>query len=154
MFTKHPLSIGLTLLIQTILISLILGFYNLNYWYSYILTLIIVGGILILFIYITRIASNEKFKFNIKLVVIIILTLLIISIIIINFTDRILRNFYYKIRDYQTLNFNDNYHLQIRKYYNFPSNLILITIIIYLLICLIAVVKISKTNQGPLRQIF
>lgn len=44
--------------------------------------------------------------------------------------------------------------LRIRKFFNFPSRIILIIIIIYLFITLIAVVKIVNINYGPLRQKF
>lgn len=138
------MSIGVLILIQTILVCLTLGSLYKNFWFSYILILIIIGGLLILFIYITRIASNEKFKFNIK--IILILTLLIILTLIIN-------NYSFEINELTYIN-NLNIWNSIRKYYNFPNYKITIFIIIYLLITLIVVVKISKTNKGPLRQIF
>ncbi len=57
-------------------------------------------------------------------------------------------------RDFITLNIESRFYLSISKYYNFPSNILFILIFIHLLIRLIAVVKISKIRQGPLRQIF
>ncbi len=47
-----------------------------------------------------------------------------------------------------------NNKLSLIKYFNFPNNLIIIIIIIYLFITLIAVVKITKFLYGPLRQKF
>lgn len=41
---------------------------NSNYWYSYILFLIIIGGLIILFIYFTSIASNSLINFNINFI--------------------------------------------------------------------------------------
>merc|ERR1739838_23170 len=63
-FTRlvHPLAIGLALLFQTILICCTTGLSNLSFWFSYILFLIFLGGILVLFIYVTSLASNEMFK--------------------------------------------------------------------------------------------
>lgn len=63
------------------MVAIITGLYNYNYWYSYIIFLIIVGGMLVLFIYITRIASNEKFKYSNKIISLLIFTLLIRIII-------------------------------------------------------------------------
>merc|ERR1712198_806681 len=62
-FTRlsHPLAIGLALLSQTILICLITGLSSSSFWFSYILFLIFLGGILVLFIYVTSLASNEMF---------------------------------------------------------------------------------------------
>jgi len=63
---KHPLAMGLILLIQTIFICLLRGLLIKSFWFSYILFLIFIGGILVLFIYVTSLASNEIFSFSIK----------------------------------------------------------------------------------------
>lgn len=44
--------------------------------------------------------------------------------------------------------------LSLNKLYNYPTNLLTILLINYLLITLIAVVKITKLFKGPLRPIF
>nr|DAA06218.1 TPA_exp: truncated NADH dehydrogenase subunit 6 [Drosophila persimilis] len=62
----HPLAMGLTLLIQTIFICLISGLMTKSFWYSYILFLIFLGGMLVLFIYVTSLASNEMFNLSIS----------------------------------------------------------------------------------------
>lgn len=150
---KHPLSIGLILLIQSILVAIITGLYNYNYWYSYIIFLIIVGGMLVLFIYITRIASNEKFKYSNKIISLLIFTLLI-RIIIYVIVDKFII-----YQDIITLEINSsnqsiNWINSMSKYLNYPTNLIIIIIIIHLFITLIATVKITDISYGPLRQKF
>nr|APX39310.1 NADH dehydrogenase subunit 6 [Chaetocnema hortensis] len=143
-FMKHPLSCGLILLIQTIEISLITGMLNYNFWFSYILFLIMIGGLLILFIYMTSIASNEKFKFNPK-------TLIILPIFLIMNI-----NPYYKFFMENFFMYNENMLMQMSfmKYINFPSFMLTMIMMIYLFISLILVVKITKFNYGPLRQKF
>nr|AXS65678.1 NADH dehydrogenase subunit 6 [Cucujoidea sp. 40 KM-2017] len=142
MFIKHPISMGITLLTQTILVSLSIGVFSLNFWFSYILLLIMIGGILIIFMYMTSIASNEKFKFNP-------FYLLVMPIMMIGMETKL--NF-----NTNLIKFNENLNINITlsKFFNFPSNLIIIMIIIYLLITMIAVIKICKINKGPLRQMF
>lgn len=121
-----------------------------NFWFSYILFLIIIGGILILFIYITRVASNEKFKFSYKLIItIIIILLLILSL---NMIDSYFNYLNLNIYDLIIQNQPKLFKLSIIKFINWPNNLIIFIIIIYLLITLIAVVKITKIQYGPLRQ--
>lgn len=44
--------------------------------------------------------------------------------------------------------------LSLNKLYNYPTNLINILLINYLLITLIAIVKITNLSKGPLRPIF
>nr|YP_009995399.1 NADH dehydrogenase subunit 6 [Ochthebius himalayae]QNP09815.1 NADH dehydrogenase subunit 6 [Ochthebius himalayae] len=149
MFMIHPLTMGMTLLMQTIMISLITGFMNYNYWFSYILFLIMIGGMLVLFIYMTSIASNEKFKFNNKLATFL-LSMFIIMMMMYMYMDQymmIMNNYNYTIN----MNYPD---LMLNKFYNKPSNLIMFMMIVYLLITLIAVVKITSFKLGPLRQKF
>lgn len=50
------------------------------------------------------------------------------------------------------INKNIDFKLSLNKYFNFPRYSIFYISIIYLLITLIAVVKISNFNLGPLRQ--
>lgn len=111
------------------------------------------GGILILFIYITRIASNEKFKFNFKIIIILI-TILILIFIIRTILDYFYFNSIIKISEIINQSYSINNKLSLTKYFNFPNNLIIILIIIYLFITLIAIVKITKFSYGPLRQKF
>lgn len=151
-FIKHPISLGFTILIHTILTCLIIGLIRINYWFSYILILIIIGGLLVLFIYITRIASNEKFKFNNIILLIIIIIIIIrfiilqkrsIFIININLNNELLENF----------NYNEKFKINITKFLNFPNSNLFLLIIFYLLVTIIAIVKITKLNFGPLRQL-
>nr|YP_009529001.1 NADH dehydrogenase subunit 6 [Aulacophora lewisii]ATC73091.1 NADH dehydrogenase subunit 6 [Aulacophora lewisii] len=151
-FLKHPLSCGLILLIQTILVSLMSGLMSLNYWFSYILFLIMIGGMLILFIYMTSIASNEKFKFNFKLFFILIFFILITFIFM--FIDPSFLNKFNQLIDMQSQNYFHIENLSMTKYLNFPNNIIMILMIIYLLITLIAIVKITNLSYGSLRQNF
>lgn len=64
----HPLIFRLILTFYIILIRLVINLINRNYWYSYILFLIIIGGLIILFIYFTSIASNNLINFNLNFI--------------------------------------------------------------------------------------
>nr|QNG56272.1 NADH dehydrogenase subunit 6 [Platisus zelandicus] len=148
LFLNHPLSFGLILLIQTILCALITGLMSLNFWYSYILFLIMVGGMLVLFMYMTSIASNEKFKFSLNLFYM--FNFLMITLIPVSY-------FFHFNNKIFTENFiNQNYQLTfpltMNKYMFLPSMMIYLMIIMYLFITLIAIVKITNINYGPLRQ--
>lgn len=144
LFASHPVTIGIVLLIQTILVRLITLYFFFNSWFSYIVFLILIGGLLILFIYITRIASNEKFKFNINLIYLIFIYLIIILFIKMKF------NIYLPIKSENFFQFL----ICLSKFLQPYRNIILLFLIVYLFITLIAAVKISITSGGPLRQIF
>lgn len=109
-----------------------------------------VGGILIIFIYITRIASNEKFKLP-KNILIYLLTGSITLLVTILLIDK-----FYSIAisiKFNSLNQSITIlSINLRKFFNYPNTKIIIFLIIYLLITLIAVVKITGKNFGRLRQ--
>nr|AXS65205.1 NADH dehydrogenase subunit 6 [Cleridae sp. 3 KM-2017] len=147
---EHPLSLGFILLIQTLISSFIINELNFNYWFSYILFLIMIGGMLILFIYMTSIASNEKFMFSNNLLYLFVISMFMLMSML------LLDNYMFNIQmfNYETKMINNfmNYKYSMNKMFNYPNIFIYYISIIYLLITLIAVVKISNMNLGPLRQ--
>nr|YP_010691274.1 NADH dehydrogenase subunit 6 [Drosophila equinoxialis]WBU93833.1 NADH dehydrogenase subunit 6 [Drosophila equinoxialis] len=150
----HPLAMGLTLLIQTVLICLITGLMTKSFWYSYILFLIFLGGMLVLFIYVTSLASNEMFNLSIKLTLFSFFLMFIFTVISF-FIDKTSISFFFLNNEMESI-FNLNSYflensLSLNKLYNFPTNFITILLMNYLLITLIVVVKITKLFKGPLR---
>nr|AKF78843.1 NADH dehydrogenase subunit 6 [Euryomma sp. SMD-2015] len=153
---KHPLAMGLTLLIQTTLMCLISGLMTKTFWFSYILFLVFLGGMLVLFIYVTSLASNEMFSFSIKLLIISI-SIFMMSMMILFFIDKNLLLQYSNIEINVISNMNTfitENSLSLNKLYNYPTNLLTILLMNYLLITLIAVVKITNLYKGPLRPMF
>nr|AML26435.1 NADH dehydrogenase subunit 6 [Staphylinidae sp. BMNH 1274642] len=148
-FFSHPMSMGMILLTQTILIALYTGMMNFNYWFSYILFLIMVGGMLVLFTYMTSVASNEKFKFSSYLMTSFIIFILI-SMIFLLIDNKLLSMMNFSVN----FTYVYDYKFSMSKFFNWPSNLILFMMIIYLFITLIAIVKLTNIKTGPLRQKF
>nr|YP_009250295.1 NADH dehydrogenase subunit 6 [Gromphadorhina portentosa]AMW91050.1 NADH dehydrogenase subunit 6 [Gromphadorhina portentosa] len=144
---NHPLAMGLMLLIQTILIAMITGLMSHSFWFSYILFLIFLGGMLVLFIYVTSLASNEMFTLSTPLII---TTMLMTPFIL------ILLNKSFIMKSQETLMFqstlNSLINLPLIKLYNLPTNIITIILASYLFLTLIAVVKITNIFIGPLRQ--
>lgn len=134
--------------------AIIIGIISKTFWLSYILFLTFLGGILILFIYITSLASNEFFFFNIKILLLIGSFFLIICISI-YFIDKNIIYFYQENIEIKLNNVIINYinenFLNLNKLYNFPINFITILLINYLFLTLIVIVKITNINKGPLR---
>jgi NADH-ubiquinone oxidoreductase chain 6 len=133
------------------------GFITKTFWFSYVLFLIFLGGILVLFIYVTSLASNEIFNFSIKLLVFSLLNFLTFYFLLI-FIDKTLVINNLINNDNETLTIINTYLIEnsliLNKLYNFPINLITIILIIYLFLTLIAVVKITNVFEGPLRPNF
>nr|WGU15888.1 NADH dehydrogenase subunit 6 [Zeugodacus depressus] len=151
---NHPLAMGLMLLIQTLQICLLTGLMTKSFWFSYILFLIFLGGMLVLFIYVTSLASNEMFSLSMKLTVMCIMITLILTLIFMFMDKSLTTPFMQNLEMQPTYQMNillPENALNLHKLYNFPTNLITILLMNYLLITLIAVVKITKLFYGPLR---
>nr|YP_009045205.1 NADH dehydrogenase subunit 6 [Athyma kasa]AHA03530.1 NADH dehydrogenase subunit 6 [Athyma kasa] len=154
-FINHPLAMGLLILTQTLLTCLISGMLINTYWFSYILFLIFLGGLLVLFIYVSSVASNELFKIHLisKFSFIYILFIMFFSIFFKNnltwmnffFNDEMINLFN------STLFFNNEYNFNLSKLYNNQNFWMVIMLIVYLFITLIAIVKITNIFFGPLR---
>nr|YP_010737951.1 NADH dehydrogenase subunit 6 [Ceratophyllus anisus]WEQ92361.1 NADH dehydrogenase subunit 6 [Ceratophyllus anisus] len=152
---SHPLSMGFMLMIQTLWISIFIGIISKTFWFSYILFITFLGGMLILFIYMTSLSSNEYFKFSIKTFMFS-LMMFIIMLLIINFMDLTFFNYLNNSDSFifNSLSYSNINILNMNKLYNYPNNLITITLIIYLLMTLIIVVKITDLFIGPMRKNF
>nr|AXS65868.1 NADH dehydrogenase subunit 6 [Tenebrionoidea sp. 10 KM-2017] len=147
LFLKHPMSMGSVLLMQTILVSLIMGNLSFNYYYSYILFIIMVGGLMILFLYMTSIASNEPFSKNFLL-------LIPFSLLLFQFmTNKNLFNFFINNEEMLKMENFKEFNYILSKFINLPSSLIMLFLFIYLFLTLIAIVKITSLKNGPLRQL-
>lgn len=134
---------------------MISGNYRKTFWFSYVLFLIFLGGILVLFIYVTSLASNEIFSFSTKILIFsfILITffvslLLVIDLNLINLS--FIQNNEIIIKNILENFINEN-SINLNKLYNTPTNLITILLINYLFLTLVAVVKITDIFQGPLR---
>nr|YP_010397535.1 NADH dehydrogenase subunit 6 [Boreoheptagyia alulasetosa]UQJ73444.1 NADH dehydrogenase subunit 6 [Boreoheptagyia alulasetosa] len=151
---KHPMAMGLMLLIQTLLICLITGNYSKTFWFSYVLFLIFLGGMLVLFIYVTSLASNEMFSFSMK-IFILSFSVLFISLILMMMLDNSIISSFLNNNEMISLmdmkSFISENTISLNKLYNFPTNMITILLINYLFLTLIAVVKITNIFEGPLR---
>nr|AND96403.1 NADH deshydrogenase subunit 6 [Onthophagus bicallosus] len=144
---KHPLTMGLMLLIQTINMAMYIGYLHYNYWFSYILFLIMIGGMLVLFIYMTSVASNEKFHPSIKLFI------FTLFMMMLWFSFFLLDSFYFDINNfYNNFQFNNELNLSLTKYFNFPNYFMMYFLITYLLITLLIIVEITNfKKKGTLR---
>nr|YP_010895181.1 NADH dehydrogenase subunit 6 [Meliscaeva auricollis]WJW73720.1 NADH dehydrogenase subunit 6 [Meliscaeva auricollis] len=151
---NHPLSMGMMLLVQTVMICCISGLMAKSFWFSYILFLIFIGGMLVLFIYVTSLASNEMFTLSMKMVTMLLVNLMILMVMMI-FMDKMILMFNSLNNEMISISYLNNYimenTLNLNKLYNYPTNMITILLINYLLITLIATVKITKLFYGPIR---
>nr|YP_002364611.1 NADH dehydrogenase subunit 6 [Pedetontus silvestrii]ACC60225.1 NADH dehydrogenase subunit 6 [Pedetontus silvestrii] len=152
MLANNPIVMGLLLMIQTILIAIYTGSLYSSFWFSYVLSLIFLGGLLVLFIYIASLASNEKFLISLysTMYMFFLITLFLMMFLIIDnliIPTKVINN-----EMILSLEMNTSIFTSISKYYinNItPTTMILI---MYLFLTLIVTVKITNISLGPLRK--
>nr|URX53212.1 NADH dehydrogenase subunit 6 [Cryptotermes rotundiceps] len=147
MFTQmnHPLAMGMMLLLQTMMTCLISGLMHKSFWFQYILFMVFIGGMLVLFIYVASLASNEMFSLSTKMATTSAVVLL---------TATALKNWTTPDSSDSTTHemISNEINLMTSKLYNQPSGTLTILMALYLLMALIVAVKITNVSKGPLRQ--
>nr|URX52660.1 NADH dehydrogenase subunit 6 [Kalotermes hilli] len=149
MFTqmKHPLAMGMMLLMQTMTVCLISGMMHQSFWFQYILFMVFIGGMLVLFIYVTSLASNEMFSLSTKMSAM--ATTMMIAVTMMTKEWTTMNN-----KETTTIEMimSDEVITMTGKFYNQPNGMMTIIMALYLFFTLIAVVKITNISKGPLRQ--
>lgn len=153
-YKTHPL-----ILISILFILLIISIINIriiitNHWFSFIRFLIIIGGIIIIFIYFIRFINNIKTsikltflkKFHIKFLIFIIFIVIYIITLKYNFWNT---NFNEINSIFISINKNNNNLIIL---YLFPKRLTTLISILYLLVCLTIIVKICLNKKLTLRK--
>nr|ACY00208.1 NADH dehydrogenase subunit 6 [Bacillus rossius] len=140
---KHPMSMGMIIIMQTTMISMMTGMLYKSFWFSYILFLMFIGGMMVLFIYMTSLMPNMMFSLSSKSMTMIILTL---GIMLWTQKKTMINN-----NDMELMMTNNT---MLTKMYNYPVNISLIMMASYLFFTMITVFKITESNKGPLRMMF
>lgn len=152
----HPISTISILLAYRLLICFNLSLWKSNFIYSIILFLIIIRGLLIIFLYFSRLISNEQNNFKLKnkfiflriILNIILLPILITKINLFNFNKKYIYNETTSLLKSNKINFQNILNL-----YEYPFNNITIISILYLLISLFTVIKICSIKSTSIRKI-
>nr|QNE85918.1 NADH dehydrogenase subunit 6 [Brachyptera risi] len=151
---SHPLAMGMMLLLQTLVISLLTGFMTQSFWFSYILFLVFLGGLLVLFIYVTSLASNEMFSLSTKILLLVMVpfsltTMLLLLTDSVTWLTTLLNSDMLNILN--TPLYTEEAIPTLMKLYNQPTGYLTLILVLYLFLTLIAVVKITSIFDGPLR---
>nr|YP_010585988.1 NADH dehydrogenase subunit 6 [Adicella ragma]UZZ43724.1 NADH dehydrogenase subunit 6 [Adicella ragma] len=144
LFMFYPMMIMTTLIFQTINVTILIGILNKSFWISYIFFLIIIGGMMILFLYMTSLMSKDINSFNTSMISMWLSIIFLMSIM-------------FFMNKYMNLNFNLNEILNflnttsMLKIYNSFNLKITILMMNYLFFCLLVVTKIINLTYGPMR---
>nr|YP_009472970.1 NADH dehydrogenase subunit 6 [Neolethaeus assamensis]AST10200.1 NADH dehydrogenase subunit 6 [Neolethaeus assamensis] len=144
MTTKHPLSLGIIIIAQTLNIAMMTGMYMGTFWFSYIIVITMISGMLVLFIYMASVASNEKFLPSIKLSMTMFLMIMISSI----------TQYIYPTEKMEQLNIKTDLNVEdtsLLLLFNTNSTLLTMTMVLYLLFSMTVISYIVNIYEGPLR---
>nr|AQP26457.1 NADH dehydrogenase subunit 6 [Pericapritermes sp. 2 TB-2017] len=146
MFTqmKHPLAMGLMLLLQTTMICVISGTMYSSFWFSYILFMIMIGGMLVLFMYMTSLASNEMFSPSNKMLMTAALILPAMTMVMPTVTNN-------KEMNNHNMMMENEITSTTTVMYNQMMGMMTTLLVLYMLLTLIVVVNIINISSGPLR---
>merc|ERR1711970_1385453 len=134
-YFSHPISIGLILVLLSILSGAILIKMNIT-WFFYLLVLVFLGGVIVLIIYISTLAANEKFFLSVDIVKRGVRVVVSLATIIVFYQKYV----YVKISSGGII---------ASVLYEGPNTSLLVFLIFYLLLTLVAVVKLVKFESGP-----
>nr|QIE13313.1 NADH dehydrogenase subunit 6 [Pachyneuron aphidis] len=153
----HPMNFILNLFIYSIIISLNLSISNSSHWFSYITFLVMIGGMMVIFMYFISFVSNMKFNFNYKILYKFIMKFILIIVLLFMLLFKI--NYFMMYNNYNEI-YNMNYlfkvnYLENKINYIYLSfkNLPTMMSIIYLLLCLSFIVKMILYKKLTLRKI-
>nr|QGW36333.1 NADH dehydrogenase subunit 6 [Dolichoderus sibiricus] len=154
---SHPMFIMIMIIMYSIIICLNISLWKINFIYSILLFLIMISGLLIMFLYFSSLISNEQMQliYNKKFFYINFLINLIMFYILMFMN----KSSFYNIMNFTSkeslslYNLNEKWLSNIYSLYMYPFNNITMLSIIYLLISLFSIIKISSMNLKPLRKI-
>nr|YP_009472983.1 NADH dehydrogenase subunit 6 [Notopteryx soror]AST10213.1 NADH dehydrogenase subunit 6 [Notopteryx soror] len=141
---NHPISMGITIILQTMIVSMIVGLLMESFWFSYIVMIMMLSGMLVLFIYMASVASNEKFNISIKLIMLSI-TAIVMSMLMQWYTKNLNNEPTVIMTNLPTET------LTLNNLFNCKFKLIIMTMVLYLFFTMITVSSIVNISEGPLR---
>nr|YP_007026905.1 NADH dehydrogenase subunit 6 [Metacrangonyx remyi]CCI69569.1 NADH dehydrogenase subunit 6 [Metacrangonyx remyi] len=145
-FSSHPLFMSIMITLQTILIGLIIYYFSVISWFSYLLFMLFLSGMMIILIYVSSLASNNMMKyliFDFKSIFIFLMLYALMSL----YHSKV-----YILCDSFIHFSNLSYTVTMfMKVYAKETYALTMLLICYLLLVLIMVVKNSSFSKGPLR---
>uniref|UniRef100_A0AAU7YSZ9 NADH-ubiquinone oxidoreductase chain 6 n=1 Tax=Rhopalus latus TaxID=238591 RepID=A0AAU7YSZ9_9HEMI len=144
MWLKHPISMGITIIMQTLTICMITGLILGTFWFSYLIMITMLSGMLVLFIYMASVASNEKFFTSMKLITFSMLMIMMSTIMEIN--ETYMNNEFLKTQTSIPMEL-----ISLTTMFNMKMKFITMSMVMFLFFTMFTVSLIVNISEGPLR---
>nr|YP_010192466.1 NADH dehydrogenase subunit 6 [Dipterophagus daci]QZO77422.1 NADH dehydrogenase subunit 6 [Dipterophagus daci] len=146
-YSNHLVMMSMILMTQLLIISIFMGLNSMTFWFSYIIFMVIIGSVMIMFIYMTSLISNKKFNKNYWFFI------SLLMIIPMNINLMIYNN---NNKEMMKLNINyltNEIYKNLNKLFMENKNLLMLFLSLYLLIMMLIVNKMINIKKGPLMKI-
>nr|YP_003734790.1 NADH dehydrogenase subunit 6 [Spathius agrili]ACJ06264.1 NADH dehydrogenase subunit 6 [Spathius agrili] len=158
LFKFHPLVLSILLIFYVMILSFKMNFVAGYYWYSYILFLVMIGGLMILFMYFTSLSNNQLFYFDknyYKYLYVKIFILMMLMLMFFKKFDYMELLYWFNYSEiFEFLNifefFKKDYYKNLMINYSMDLNMFMIMYLFFTMICC---VLICLKFSIPLRQI-
>nr|YP_010397369.1 NADH dehydrogenase subunit 6 [Aeolothrips xinjiangensis]UQJ77476.1 NADH dehydrogenase subunit 6 [Aeolothrips xinjiangensis] len=150
-FTKHPIMIGLILIIQTMFYTCLISSISISSWPAYLLFIVVLGGLLISFLYVIVNFTDETYSGILKIFMAFIISF---SMVMIIFNPE----YYGMTNDNQT----ENYSFMLNEYDEMKMSALSminefkfsILLMIYMFLSMVVVVYLSKSKKNGMLKPF
>nr|YP_009255681.1 NADH dehydrogenase subunit 6 [Stygobromus indentatus]AND97089.1 NADH dehydrogenase subunit 6 [Stygobromus indentatus] len=147
-FMWHPMSITILIIFQAMIIAVNLYTCTQTSWFTYILLMAFLSGMMIIFAYISSIVPNETMtKMSTLMLSSLVMMLIILLLLVIMSPDPL---FFFSLF-LDPSHFPNSTSISVFKIFNTKTNSMAMMLITYLLIVLIMSVKLTSISHGPLR---
>nr|UOU85003.1 NADH dehydrogenase subunit 6 [Lepidostoma basale]UOU85055.1 NADH dehydrogenase subunit 6 [Lepidostoma basale] len=151
---SHPLIITIAMLFQTLMMSLMIGLMSFSFWLTYLMFLIFIGGLLILFIYVSSLTPNKLFFWNKSNIISIFCSTLFLIIIFMKMSIFFNNMEMINWDNFNNFFFNNENSFYISNLFNDNEMFLTLILMFYLILTLIVTTNISNSFKGPLRESF
>nr|BBN79982.1 NADH dehydrogenase subunit 6 [Grandidierella japonica] len=149
-FSEHLLVMNFSLILTSILFSVVIYCQASTAWLAYLLIMVFLSGLMVLFIYMTSLSSNEPFYFSFTSLFCLFLFNLGFPLVLWVLSPSGLTPLSLNL----VKNYSSSFVLElVNKTYSLMSSDFTVVMIIYLFITLIVTVKVSSFMSGPLKQV-
>nr|UVV36472.1 NADH dehydrogenase subunit 6 [Tettigometridae sp.] len=152
---KHPMSLGTMLMMQMMLLMLFTTKMTSNSWYMYILFITIISGLMVMFMYMSSIASNEKFNMKKKTMKIyFVLTMIMILLPMLMMMKYDMNVIFCNLSEEKMFFMEYEQILSTSKFFNLYKMNLTIMLLFILILTMITISVISNNFEGPLKKTY
>nr|AWN56229.1 NADH dehydrogenase subunit 6 [Dorymyrmex brunneus] len=152
---SHPMIPMILIILYSIMMSFYISLWKINFMYSIMMFMIMISGLLIIFLYFSSLISNEQMTLNPnKLLTLTFLLSFLTFFMNLYYSKNYLFNLLNLSKENAPLmHINEKMFSNILNLYTYPFNNITIICMLFLLMSLFTIIKMSSMKSKPMRKI-